>query len=404
MASLLTLGSFLSSLCAGFFSRRFGRRQGLWLACVLNMVSCVIMMVTTDVNVLYLGRLVLGVSNGLLVTFSNVYTAEAAPTQLRAVIVALFAWWVNIGSITGSVVVNCTRAYADKRSYQIPIGCLLVVPALLGAALVFVPESPRWLAHRGGSEDAAREALARLRPGTPKQPAAAALEAELAEMLAGIGEEQRAARGVGFGDMFRGADLRRTLLCHAVIASQTASGIWFLIAYQTYFFIQGGVGVGRGFEYSIMTTCMAFVGVNLGMLAMGRLRLGRRAMLMSGAAACGLAQLGTAVAYTTAGAGSAAATTSLVAFLALHKFFFNAGVGSASYPVATEVVSTRLRAYTVGSATSLGYVLAWLTSFCSPYFINPTELNWVCWPRNFNVLVLSATRKLLLTCSTASVN
>ncbi|KAL8385078.1 hypothetical protein RB599_007103 [Gaeumannomyces hyphopodioides] len=344
------------------------------------MVSCVIMMATTDTNVLYVGRLLLGVSNGFLVTFSNVYTAEAAPAQLRGVVVALFAWWVNIGSIVGSIVVNYTRAYPDKRSYQIPIGCLLVVPVLLGVALAFVPESPRWLAHKG-SEGAAREALARLRPD-PQQaatagstaPTAAALEAELGEMLAGIGEEERAARGVGFGDMFRGADLRRTLLCHAVIASQTASGIWFLIAYQTYFLIQGGVG--RGFEYSIMTTCVGFVGVNLGMLAMGRLRLGRRAVLVAGAGACGLAQLGTAVAYTAAGAGSVAATNSLVAFLTLHKFFYNAGVGSASYPVATEVVSTRLRAQTVGSATSLGYVLAWLTSFCSPYFINPTELNW----------------------------
>ncbi|KLU82262.1 hypothetical protein MAPG_01336 [Magnaporthiopsis poae ATCC 64411] len=206
IASLLTLGSFLSSLCAGFFSRWFGRRQGLWLACVLNMVACVIMMVTTDVNVLYLGRLLLGISNGFLVTFSNVYTAEAAPAQLRGVIVALFAWWVNIGSIVGSTVVNSTRTYADKRSYRIPIGCLLVVPALLRAGpCSLCPRAPRWLSRR---------------------------------------------------------------------------------------------------------------------------------------------------------------------------FFYNAGVGSASYPVATEIVSTRLRAYTVGSATSLGYVLAWLTSFCSPYFINPTELNW----------------------------
>ncbi|KAL8408497.1 hypothetical protein RB594_007075 [Gaeumannomyces avenae] len=381
IASLLTLGSFLSSLCAGLFSRRFGRRQGLWLACLLNMASCVVMMATTDVNVLYLGRLLLGVSNGFLVTFSNVYTAEAAPAQLRGVVVALFAWWVNIGSIVGSIVVNYTRVHADKRSYQIPIGCLLIVPVLLSVALAFVPESPRWLAHRD-SEGAAREALARLRPDPHLQAtaaggtAAAALEVELREMLAGIGEEsERAARGgAGFRDMFRGADLRRTLLCHAALASQTASGIWFLIAYQTYFLIQGGVS--RGFEYSIMTTCAGFVGVNLGMLAMGRLRLGRRAVLVAGSAACGLAQLGTAVAYTAAGAGSAAATSSLVAFLTLHKFFYNAGVGAASYPVATEVVGTRLRAQTVGSATSLGYVLAWLTSFCSPYFINPTELNW----------------------------
>ena len=67
----------------------------------------------------------------------------------------------------------------------------------------------------------------------------------------------------------------------------------------------------------------------------------------------------------------------LVAFTALFMFCYNAGVGAASYPVATELVSSRLRAWTVGTATALGYFLAWLTSYTAPYFINPTDLNWV---------------------------
>lgn len=53
------------------------------------------------------------------------------------------------------------------------------------------------------------------------------------------------------------------------------------------------------------------------------------------------------------------------------------GVGAASSPLATELVSSRLRAWTVGSANALGYFLAWLVGFCSPYFINPQDLNWV---------------------------
>lgn len=371
IASLLTLGSFLSSMLAGFFSHWFGRRQGLWLACALNIVSCIIMIATTSKGVLYFGRLLIGISNGFLVTFSNIYTSEAAPAHLRGVIVALFAWWVNVGSICGSVIVNYTRVWLDKRSYQVPMGCLLIVPVILSVALWYVPESPRHLIYNGHDE-AAKRALFHLRGDST---VGNNIEVEWAEMQRGIEEERNNAKSVGFIDMFRGTDLRRTLLCYGMIACQTASGIWFLIAYQTYFFIQGGVT--RGFEYSIMTTCLGFLGVNLGMYAMRHL-VGRRAILIIGATACGLAQLGTAVAYTTAGAGSATATNALVAFLTLHKFFYNGCVGAASYPVATEVVSTRLRAWTVGTATSIGYVLAWLTSFCSPYFINPAELNWVC--------------------------
>jgi hypothetical protein len=67
----------------------------------------------------------------------------------------------------------------------------------------------------------------------------------------------------------------------------------------------------------------------------------------------------------------------LVAFTALFMFCYNAGVGVASSPLATEMVSSQLRASTVGSANALGYFLAWLIGFCSPYFINPQDLNWV---------------------------
>lgn len=88
----MTLGSFLSSLVAGFFSAYLGRKQALWLACGLNAIAVAIQIATTSKGVLYLGRLLLGLANGFFVTFSNVYTAEASPAHLRGVMVALFAY------------------------------------------------------------------------------------------------------------------------------------------------------------------------------------------------------------------------------------------------------------------------------------------------------------------------
>lgn len=55
-----------------------------------------------------------------------------------------------------------------------------------------------------------------------------------------------------------GTDLRRTLLCYGMIGCQTASGIWFIIAYQTYFMTVAGVKDPFGF--SIMNTCISFIG------------------------------------------------------------------------------------------------------------------------------------------------
>ncbi|KAI1335976.1 general substrate transporter [Xylariaceae sp. FL0016] len=370
IGSLLTLGAFLSSLVAGAFAHFFGRKIALWIACVLNAIACIIQISTTDEAAVYVGRLVLGLANGFLVTFSNIYTAEAAPAHLRAVMVALFSEWVNIGSIIGSAVTNATKARLDKASYQIPLGTLFIVPTFLAAGLLFVPESPRYLLYRG-KDDEAKRALQRLR-GSSLHPEE--LELEWVEMVNGIEEEKRAAQTVGPLDMFKGTELRRTLLCYGVIATQTGAGSWFVISYATYFMIVSGLSVDEAFKFSVMNTCLGFIGVNVGMYLMRHV-MGRRTILMTGAVAQGCAMFGMAVSATVAN-GTLAARSCLIAFSAIYMFSYNAFVGDATYPTATEMVSTRLRSWSVGSAISLGYLLAWLAGFCSPYFINPENLNW----------------------------
>jgi hypothetical protein len=319
------------------------------------------------------GRLILGIGNGFLVTFSNIYTAEASPAHLRAVMVALFSEWVNIGSIVGSVVTNATQARLDKASYQIPVGILFVVPVVLAVGLFFVPESPRYLVNRGKMEEA-RAALGSLRGGSlrPEE-----LELEWVEMVRGIEEEKKLASTIGPLDQFRGTDLRRTLLCYGVIMSQVGSGSWFVISYSTYFQIVAGLTVNEAFKYSIMNTCLGLVGVNFGIYLMRHV-VGRRTILTMGAGIQGLCMLGMAIgAGSVNPVGSGTGRSCLIAFSALYMFSYNAFVGDASYPVSTELVSTRLRSWSVGSAISLGYFFAWLTGFCSPYFINPENLNWV---------------------------
>ncbi|KKY20280.1 putative general substrate transporter [Diplodia seriata] len=371
ITSLLTLGSFISSLTAGVFAHFYGRKTALWTACVLNAVACIIQIATENKGAVYVGRLILGFANGFLVTFSNIYTSEASPAHLRAVMVALFAYWVNIGSIIGAAVTNAVKNRLDKASYQIPIGTLFIVPLFLAVGLLFVPESPRYLLNKGKT-DQARRALEALRGDSLS---VEHLELEWAEMVKGIEEEKRLATTVGMLDMFRNSDLRRTLLCYGMIACQTASGVWFLISYATYFMIVGGLGVDEAFKFSVMNTCLGFLGVNVGMFAMRHL-VGRRSILMLGATFCGCCMLALAIAASAATSDTVVLRDCLIAFTALFQFGYNACVGAASYPVATELVSTRLRSWTVGTATSLGYFLAWLTAFCTPYFINPENLNW----------------------------
>lgn len=195
------------------------------------------------------------------------------------------------------------------------------------------------------------------------------------ERVKGIEEEKRLASTVGPLDMCRGNDLRRTLLCFGVVAIQADSGSWFYISYSTHFRIVSGLPVELLFRYSIMKTCTGFIGVNVGMYLM-RFVTDRRMLMTTGAMVQGMFMLGMTISATTMKAETRRARDGLMACSAMFNFAYNAFVGIASYPVATELVSTRLWSYTVGAAISLGYLLAWLTSFCSPYFIIPENMNW----------------------------
>lgn len=60
ISSLMTIGTFIGSLAVGPFSARFGRRQGLWAASIINIASTAVMIGTTNLGALYFARLILG--------------------------------------------------------------------------------------------------------------------------------------------------------------------------------------------------------------------------------------------------------------------------------------------------------------------------------------------------------
>lgn len=83
MTSLMSLGSFVSAVFAGFFASYIGLKAGIWSACAVNVIAVMIQISNTTKSGLYIGRLLLDFANGWLVSFSIVYTAEAAPAHLR---------------------------------------------------------------------------------------------------------------------------------------------------------------------------------------------------------------------------------------------------------------------------------------------------------------------------------
>ncbi|KAL2399167.1 hypothetical protein ABEF94_000102, partial [Exophiala dermatitidis] len=106
ISSLMTIGTFVSSLMVGPFSVRFGRLHGLWAATVLNFVATSVQIGTTSKAALYVARLILGeivlspllfafvsaplvahgISVGWFLTFAQLYIHEVSPAHLRGIV------------------------------------------------------------------------------------------------------------------------------------------------------------------------------------------------------------------------------------------------------------------------------------------------------------------------------
>jgi len=325
---------------------------------------------------IYIGRLVLGIGNGFLTTFSNIYCAEAAPSHLRPIMVGLTTEWILIGSIVAAAITNATNSRLDKFSYQLPLGILLIMPVLLSIALFWVPESPRYLLFRSSSSSSSKEARSALLTLRGTAQTESETDLEFTEMANGIAHEKALASSVSPLDMFRSTDRRRTLLSFAVnITDSGGSGAWFLIPYATYFMVISGIPFEKVFHYFLINTCLGLVGCNLGLFLMRHV-CGRRTFLLVSAAGNAAFMLALAVGSTQS-QDIETRKTLIVVFVSLFLIWYSFGTGVASRPVATELVSTRLRAWSFGAGQASGHLVVWLVSFCTPYFINPEKMNWV---------------------------
>lgn len=187
IGSLMTLGAVIASGLAGPLAWKLGRRHCIWLASLMCCVSNAIMMGTTSIGALYFARLLIGLANGLFMSFSQLYLQECTPPQFRGLALSAFQFWTSAGTLIGTIVDNYTAEIEGKASYLIPLGLIYIVPAIISVLLLLIPESPRWLMEKGKTEQA-RKSLSWLRPDQ------SAVDGELVGIQAAI-DEAKVSRG-----------------------------------------------------------------------------------------------------------------------------------------------------------------------------------------------------------------
>lgn len=114
----MTLGAFISSALAGVAANKLGRRMCLVLACVTCCVANIIMMTTTHIAALYVGRFVIGLANGYFMTFSQLYIQESSPARYRGVFLTGFQFFTSFVSNMRIFILQDTNSRAGHIDWD----------------------------------------------------------------------------------------------------------------------------------------------------------------------------------------------------------------------------------------------------------------------------------------------
>jgi sugar porter (SP) family MFS transporter len=154
--SMALWGTLFGALTMGRPGDRFGSREVLKFIGLLYLAAALGCALAWNLPSFLVFRFLIGVAIGGSSVLAPVYIAEASPAQQRGALVGLFQINIVVGILIAyisNLAVAQLLAGPDVWRWKLAVAA---VPALLFLLLLFfIPQSPRWLIHRGRLADAA---------------------------------------------------------------------------------------------------------------------------------------------------------------------------------------------------------------------------------------------------------
>jgi MFS family permease len=292
IVAAVLLGSVFSTLFAGALADWMGRKPLMVLSGVTFVLSIPVIALSRGYGPLFFGRLLQGVSGGLIGVVVPLYLAECLAARDRGKGTGTFQWLLTLGIVAAAVVgiyysyrvqavaltANAGTLFAFKDQawrrifwLSLPPGVLFTLGSLL------VTESPRWLFRRGNRQLAYATLL---RSRTPEQ---ARFELQEMEETAHTAMAGRASGSEGkkpHDSLLRRKYVIPFLLACVILFCNTATGINSIIGYNTGILLQSGLSDLHAHWGYVLFTVVNFLMTMVGMVLVDR--KGRRFLLILG--------------------------------------------------------------------------------------------------------------------------
>lgn len=143
-------GAILLSPCNEYL----GRRMSIIVACILYTIGAALEAGSVNYGMIISARVILGIGVGLEGGTVPVYVAETVERRLRGNMVSLYQFNIALGEVLGYAVAAIFLGV--KGNWRYILGSSLVFSTIMLIGMLFMPESPRFLMHKGKPVEAFR--------------------------------------------------------------------------------------------------------------------------------------------------------------------------------------------------------------------------------------------------------
>ena len=141
----LALGAMVGCIAAGKIADKKGRKPGLLLAAFVFGISSLFMAFAPSRDFFIASRFVAGIGVGMASMLSPMYIAEIAPAKYRGRMVAINQLTIVLGILITNLVNYSLRNNGDD-AWRWMFGLGAIPSLLFFVGVLWLPESPRWLA------------------------------------------------------------------------------------------------------------------------------------------------------------------------------------------------------------------------------------------------------------------